>query len=83
MTALVDVCSDVWMYFEECTGPSIDVGDELPGVGESDGEDVVKGGGVSSLVRLGMPSSGVGSVRRFHGLDHALSHHAWWHIMLP
>ena len=49
------------MYFEECTGASVGVGDEGSGVEESEG--VVDGEGESSRERLGIACANV-AVRR-------------------
>lgn len=54
MTALIGASLDVWMYFDEWTGSSADVGDDISGARE--GEDGVEGGEGSSLLRLGMAS---------------------------
>ncbi len=45
------------MYFEGCTGASVGAGDEGSGVGES--EELVDGGGESSLERLGIAFANV------------------------
>lgn len=45
------------MYFEECTGASVGAGDEVSGVGESEG--VVDGGGESSRERLGIACANI------------------------